>query len=157
MVELVPASPAHVGPIASRMREADVLESAALGYSPKQALRVGIRGSLMAFTAKVDGRPEAMMGLAPVSLIEGIGRPWMLGSDLIYRHGRELLAFGPKMVGMMRESTPRLENIVAASNGRAIRLLRRWGFAIADHPEMIGGVQFLRFSMPAIQADGSQR
>ncbi len=125
----------------------DVLESKALGYTPKQALRMGLRGSLMAFTAKVDGKPEAMMGLAPVSLIEGTGRPWMLGSDLIYRHGRELLAFGPEMVGMMRDSTPHLRNVVSADNGRAIRLLKRWGFAVGDEVEMIGGVPFLTFEI----------
>ena len=147
MIELVPATPAHVGRIAARMREADVVESRALGYTPKQALRIGLQGSLLALTARVDGKAEAMMGLAPVSLIEGVGRPWMLESDLIYRHGRDLIAFGPSIISAMRDSSPVLRNVVSRDNGRAIRLLKRWGFAVGDEVEMIGGVPFLTFEM----------
>lgn len=129
------------------MREADVIESRALGYSPKQALRTGLLGSLLSFTAKVDGKAEAMMGVTPVSLVEGVGRPWMLGSDAIYRHGHELLAFGPGIIAMFRDSSPRLSNIVSSDNARAIRLLKRWGFAVGDEVQMIGGVSFLTFEM----------
>lgn len=129
------------------MRAADVIETTALGYSPKEALRIGLRGSLMTFTAKVDGKAEAMLGLTPVSLIEGVGRPWMLGSEEIYRHGREMLAFGPDIIAMFRDSSRTLQNVVSAENGRAIRLLKRWGFAVGDEVEMIGGVPFLTFEM----------
>lgn len=129
------------------MRVADVIESRALGYTPKQALRTGLRGSLIALTAKVDGRPEAMMGLTPISLIDGAGRPWMLGTDVIYRHGRELLTFGPGIIAAMRDSSRFLHNVVSADNGRAIRLLKRWGFAVGDEVTMIGGVPFLTFEM----------
>jgi hypothetical protein len=147
VVELVPASRAHIGRIANRMRAADVLECEALGYSPRQALRQCLTGSTMALTAKVDGQAEAMLGLTPVSLLEGKGRPWMLGSELIYSHWREMLAWGPRIIAVMRDSTPHLSNVVAEDNVRAIRLLRRWGFEVGTEAEMIGSVPFLTFEM----------
>lgn len=146
-IELVPASLVHVGPIATRMRAEDVEEARAFGHSPKSALRIGLRNSSVAFTAKVDGRPEAMFGLVPVSLIEGEGTPWMLCTDEVYRHGRAVLGIGRDVVGWFLDSTPRLAQVVSQSNVRAIRLLKAWGFTVEDDVRMIGGVPFLDFWM----------
>lgn len=145
MIELVQASPAHIAPIANRMREWDRREAAAFGKSPKQALRMGLAASLWAITAKVDGRPEAMIGLVPMSLIEGRGQPWMLGSDAIYRHPREMLRNVAPMLGRMRADCPRLENWVATGNGRAITFLRHCGFAFGE-PIDVNGLEMRRFS-----------
>jgi hypothetical protein len=79
MIELVPASLKHVGPIATRMRAADVEEVGAMGRTPKQALRLGLRASVDCMTVLIDGRPEAMLGLTPKNLLEGEGMAWMLG------------------------------------------------------------------------------
>lgn len=145
MIEVVQASPAHVGPIATRMRAADVRECAAFGRSPRQALRTGLIGSTYCLTAKVDGSPHAMMGVSPISLVEGRGTPWMLGTDEIMRHGRELVAMGPRILSAMSASYRRLENHVSAENTAAIRLLRRWGFTVEDQPRLVGGLEFLPF------------
>jgi hypothetical protein len=80
MIELVPASLKHVGPIATRMRAADVEETGAMGRTPKQALRLGLRASVDCMTVLIDGRPEAMLGLTPKNLLEGEGMAWMLGN-----------------------------------------------------------------------------
>jgi hypothetical protein len=147
VIELVPATPAHVGTIAARMREMDVIECQALGRNPKQALRLGLIGSVHVLTAKLNGRPEAMMGLTPVSAIEGTGAPWFLGTEAVYDHPRAMLALGPKVLAIWRDSSPSLSNVVAQENVRAIRMLRRWGFEIGSEVTMIGGVAFLTFSM----------
>lgn len=131
------------------MRVEDRRECAAFGHSPKQALRDGLNASTICLTALVDGKPEAMMGLVVVSAIEGLGRPWMLGTDEIFRHGRELIAWGPGILSGMFDSTPRMSNLVSSTNARAIRLLRRWGFAVEEQEEMIGGVAFRKFWMGA--------
>lgn len=146
-VELVRAHAGHVGTIAARMRNIDRMETEAFGRSPKQALRLGIRGSTIALTAKVDGRPEAMMGLVPVDLLSGKGTPWFLGTDEVYRHGREMIAWGPQILAQMLAVTPHLENHVASINSKAIRLLRAWGFAVEREANSIGGVDFFRFHM----------
>lgn len=130
------------------MREADVREVGASGHTPKQALRLGLMASTWALTAKVDGRPEAMLGLVPVSALTGEGCPWMLGTPEVYRHGRALLRHGPAIVERMLDSTPhRLANKVGAFNEPAIRLLRRLGFSIGKEVILTAGVEFVAFSM----------
>jgi hypothetical protein len=144
-ITIVPARAVHIGPIATRMRAADRVECAALGHNAKQALRAGLASSSQAWTALVDGRVEAMFGLVVTSALSGEGRPWMLGSDAIYAHPRALLRRGPGFLAAMFDATPRLSNLVAADNVRAIRLLRRWGFTLDTETMMIDNIAFRLF------------
>lgn len=146
-VELVPARAVHIGPIANRMRVTDRAECAAFGMMPKPALRRSLASSSLAFTALVDGRPEAMMGLEVRSAIEGFGSPWMLATDAAYGHARDLIRLGPAIIAAMGDSTRHLANVVSRDNLRAIRMLRRWGFEVGGEVTMIGGVAFLTFHM----------
>lgn len=145
-MRLVPADDAHIKPLASRMREADRIEVAALGRTPETALRNGLRGSLWALTALVDDEPHAMLGLVPVNAMVGEACPWMLGSEAIYDHGRDLLRYGPGIVAEMRRGFERLGNVVHTENHRALRFLRRLGFQISEEQEVHGGLTFVRFS-----------
>lgn len=129
------------------MREWDRIEARAFGRSPKQALRLGLSCSLWTLTAKVGGKPEAMMGLSPVSMIEGRGQPWMLGSEAIYDHPREMIGNVRDIVALMRSDCPKLENWVAVGNVRARRFLRHVGFTFDDGAVDIGGVEMVRFSL----------
>lgn len=121
----------------------DRVECAASGHSPKQALRLGLRGSTLCWTAKVDGRAEAMFGLVVTSALGGTGTPWLLGTDEVYCHGREMLRWGPVFLARMVELAPSLSNVVAADNTRAIRFLRRLGFEVDD-----GAGEMLPFRLP---------
>lgn len=147
MIELVRASPAHVGRIANRMRAADVAECAAMGFTPKRALRYSLQASSEAWTAKVDGVPEAMFGLVVTSALSGTGRPWMLGSEAIYQHPREMIRGGERFIKHWLDSTPSLSNYVSAGNHRAIRLLRRWGCKIGEEVIMFAGMEFVTFTL----------
>lgn len=129
------------------MRASDVEECRAFGLTPKQGLRQSLMASSIAYTAKVDGVPAAMLGVESVSLVEGLGRPWMLGTEEVYRQGKALLELGPWIIGRMLDSSPELANVVSQTNGRAIRVLRRWGFEVGEEVQMIGGVPFLDFRM----------
>ena len=122
-ITILPAHLTHIGPIATRMRAADRIE----------------------WTALVDGRAEAMFGLVVTSALGGEGRPWMLGSDAIYAHPRAMLRRGPRFLAAMFHAAPRLSNLVAADNVRAIRLLRRWGFTLDKETMMIGNIAFRLF------------
>lgn len=146
MISFVPASVRHIGPIARNMREMDRIECEALGHGPKDALRSCLKRSLWTLTAMKGDVPHAMFGVAPVSAVEGIGIPFFLGTDTVYRHGRDLLSRGPAVIEHMRQSFPILENVVAAENDRAIRLLKHWGFTLGEGLE-VGGVPFIRFGM----------
>lgn len=145
MIEVVPATLTHIGPIATRMRQADVAECEAFGRSPKTALRVGLRSSTLALTAKLDGRPVAMFGVTPNSLLESNGTPWFLGTEDVYNHPRAMLRDGPHFLSRMSASFRRLENHVWVGNHRAIRMLRWWGFSVGGDAIEIGGLPFVPF------------
>lgn len=146
-VKLVAASPAHIGRIANRMREWDRIECAAFGRTPKQALRQGIAASSLCLTVMIDDAPEAMLGLVVTNALCGEGCPWMLGSDAIYGRPRDMVRLGAIVFPAMVDSTPRLSNIVARDNARAIRMLRHWGFSIREEVILSAGVEFVTFEM----------
>ena len=145
-IRIVAASPAHVGRIATRMRDADVVECRALGQSPKQALREGLIASTLCLTALLDGRPEAMFGLVVTNALAGEGTPWMLGTEAIYHNPRAMLRWGPGVLATMVDSTPALSNLVAVDNARALRFLRWLGFTIREDKMMFAGTEFVTFS-----------
>lgn len=146
-LRLVPAAYRHVNRLARDMRPIDVIECAAMGRSPKQALRHGIMASSWAKTALVDGEPQAMFGLVIESALTGEGVPWFLGTDVVFDHGRALIRMGPRILSRMGDSTRRLANLVSVDNSRAIRLLRHWGFTVDPEHVRVGGVAFRRFEL----------
>lgn len=137
MIEIVPARVTHIGPIATRMRAIDVLECSVFGHTPKQALRLGLMGSTLAWTALVHGRPEAMFGASTISLLDGTGRPWMLMTDEAGRHHRALVRLGRIYTEALHRHYVQLHNWVHADNASSIRWLSRLGFGV-------GGVEVVR-------------
>lgn len=138
MIEFVAASPAHVGTIASRMREIDRRECAIMGHTPKEALRLSLRASTYAWTAKVDGRPEAMFGVSTVSLLTGEGSPWLLLTTDAMRHARALLVEGRSYSDLIQSAFPVLANNLHAENSTAIRWLERLGYRVGEVFDMGG-------------------
>lgn len=129
------------------MRPHDVSECAAFGLRPAAALYRALASSLWALTALVDDEPHAMVGVASLSMMEGIGEPWMLGTERIYDHGRDLVRHTPAILAEMFSTFSRLENIVSADNDRAISFIRYAGFELCDDVRMVGGVPFIDFAM----------
>ena len=124
------ASPAHVGTIANRMRDIDRLECFVGGHSPKDALRAGLRSSMICYTAKVDGRPEAMFGVLTTDFINAEGRIWMLATDTAGKNGKALVRLGQRYTAALFQHYNLLHNHVHADNHKAIRWLARLGFVI---------------------------
>lgn len=141
-----PAHPSHIARLANRMRALDVAECAAVGHTPKQALRISLRSSTFALTVLRDGRPVAMLGVCPASVIRGLGAPWLLGTDEVKAGARVFLTVGPRVVKAMHREWPRLANYVGAENRDAIRVLRMLGFAVETEEVLIGGMPMRRFS-----------
>lgn len=156
MIEYVPASPAHIGRIATAMGEWDRIECEAGGHSPKEALRLSLRSSSLAWTALVDRRPVAMWGVSAVNVLEGIGTPWMLGADEARKHPRAFYRGGMITVPAMLRCFPRLENHVAVGHKGAIRLLGRWGFEVGGTVMTKRGVDFIPFVMDASRCANPQ-
>jgi hypothetical protein len=137
-----------IKPIAQRMRAFDRLECRAMGREPRKALHLGLRAG-EAWTVLVGGRPEAMFGVYPASLMEGVGAPWMLATDAAYSRGREWAALAPRWVSYMVSHYRRLANMVHRDNTKAIRWLRYAGFSVAADVERVGGEPFVRFELCA--------
>lgn len=148
-MRLVEARPSHIPFLAQHMRGADVLECGAFGRTPRAALSSGLGSSLWALTAIVDDAPHAMMGVTSTSMIAGLGVPWMLGTERVYDHARDLARWTPIIIGEMHKTFPVLENLVWVGNDRAIRFIRRAGFEICDAPINVGGTAFVHFRREA--------
>jgi hypothetical protein len=145
VIEVVTASPVHVGPIATRMRAIDARECSAWGRRPKEALRLGLRGSVVAWTALKHGKPIAMFGVTPLSAIESKGRAWFLATDEACGCARALLTIGPNVIAAMHRRFDRLENWVSVENEAAIRMLGRWRFELGDETMTVRGTEFRPF------------
>lgn len=137
MIEIVPAQPRHVNTIANRMREIDKIECAVMGHTPKAALRTGLLASTLAWTVMIDGHPEGMFGVTPVSTLEGKGRPWFLMTDVCGKQHVSLVRLGRAYTDAIQRQYSHLENWVHAENARTIRWLSRLGYAV-------GGVDVIR-------------
>lgn len=144
-MKLVAAEASHIPFLAENMREYDRVECWASGHVPAAALSHALRASLWALTAIVDDHPHAMMGVVSRNMAEGVGVPWMLGTDRVYDHARDMIRNAPAVIGEMHTTFPILENLVSAGNDRAIRFLRHVGFEIWDDVIMVGGTAFFRF------------
>lgn len=130
MIEIVPARPHHVRPIANRMRPSDVEECRLSGLLPVEALRHGLIASTIVWTALVDRRPEAMFGAVPVSFIEGKGRVWMLATPEVERFPVALVRLGRRYTHAIHRHFRILENCVPAHNEKVLRWLAHLDFAI---------------------------
>ncbi len=130
MIEVKAARPQHVGPIATRMREIDREECASSGMSGKDALRYGLLYSETAWTVLVDGRPEAMFGVVPVSLLEGRGHVWLLMTDDAMKQHRAIVRLGKRYTEALHRHYRILSNRVHARNDPAIRWLTHLGFFV---------------------------
>ncbi|MFY9350536.1 MAG: hypothetical protein WBL20_16855 [Sphingobium sp.] len=129
------------------MRDIDRAECRAMGHKPKEALRLARRRAVWSLTAMIDGEPAALFGLVVLNMVEGVGVPFFLGTDAVYKQARTLLVRGPSVIALMRQTTPTLVNLVSVDNDNAIRLLKWWGFDVGAEVEPHGGVDFVSFRM----------
>lgn len=155
-IELREACEADIAAILSDIREADVVEMAAIGATPEMALRDGLKRSDWALTGLVDDVPVCMLGVAPKSIILGEGIPWMLAANGLERAQVRFLKASRPAVKAMRASYPKLMNFVHADNHVTIKWLRWLGFSFvppnwpddAEPPRYtINGHPFLLFSI----------
>ena len=138
MIEIVPARFSHIAALADRLRDIDRLECKVMGFStPEEAMRNGLIAATVAWTAIIDGRPEAMFGASTISLLDGSGRPWMLMTNEATKHRTALVRFGRIYTDALHRHYAILHNWVHAHNATAIRWLSRLGYGV-------GGVEVIR-------------
>lgn len=117
--------------MANHLRAADLTEIAeGSGRAPVEVLWHGIAGSTLAWTARIDGRIAAIFGVNCVSMLDGIGAPWLIGTDLIDAHPRSLMRESRRYIQCMLDLYPTLRNHVHAENRKAVKWLKRVGFNV---------------------------
>lgn len=148
---VVPAQIEHVAPMLEHIRQADIDELwSANRVTPEDALTIGIKVSTEAWSGLVDGKPVCIFGVAPASMLGGIGVPWMVGTSEVDKHAKAFLRRNKPYVKQMLTLYNYLVNHVDSRNTRAVSWLRWLGFTICDAaPYGFEGVPFHRFEMRA--------
>ena len=149
-VQLVKPVLDDLGYLAQHLRDADRQELAAVhgvGLDLLRCLQTAVRSSEEAWVAVTAyGEPIAVFGLAPVSLLGGIGCPWMLGTDVVDLYAREVVRLSRQHVARWSRRYSLLFNYVDARNLRSIEWLRHTGFTILPaQPYGQHGEPFHRF------------
>lgn len=131
------------------MRQADRDEViAATGRDVLPVLFSSYRKSTICMVALIDGKPEVIFGAGDLSILTGLGAPWLLGSDAIERHRVEFLRQSVHWRDQLLRRYSMLRNIVDCRNRVAIRWLRWLGFEFSE-PFDHRGYRFMMFEMRA--------
>lgn len=145
--KIIQALPSHAILLAPRVRFEDRDELwAAAKMEPLEAILSSMQASSnTCATLMIDGTPACIFGC---SYADGVGTPWMIGSDLLVHHAKTFLQLCPTWVEKMRQGVIKLENYVDARNVVAIRWLKRLGFKF-DEAAPYGplNLPFHRFTM----------
>lgn len=160
-VEIIvkPAGFEHVEDFARAPREADVQElKAASGATPRQALLYGVRFSTVAWAAYVEDEPLCMLGVAPQSVLLGVGTPWCIGTALLERHQFAFLRRNREYVGKMLDRYEHLVNYVDDRHRLAKRWIKWLGFRLGPPvPYGAAGLPFRRFELHASRTQYQER
>jgi len=150
-VEIRPATAQDAIDLAQGLRPADIAELHACGHSDlDEVVARSVRVSSMCWAAFVDGQIACVIGVAPLSLLGGLGAPWMLGTPVLDKASRVLVRRTPEYISKMLGAFPHLLNYVHADNGTSVRWLKRLGFVFGEpfaHPR--SGETFYPFEMRA--------
>lgn len=143
--------PGDAAELAANLRPADLAECQAYGREDIAAgIASSVNRSMLCWTGLVDGELAAIIGVAPINVMGGIGSPWMLGTPVLDQHSRVLVRRTPEYIAKMLNAFPHLVNFVHAKNTTSVRWLRRLGFTLhAAQPFGALGEPFHPFEMRA--------
>ena len=150
VIEIVPARASHLRQISAVMRQSDRDEiEAASGRSPLSALSFSFRRSRHAWVVLIDGTPEMIFGVGDLNVLAGVGAPWLLGSDAIWRNRREFMRGSRQVMAQIFDRYSTLRNVVDCRNSASIRWLGWLGFRFSQ-PFDLNGHPFMIFEAHAL-------
>lgn len=128
---VVEAQQEYMNHIADNLRKADLDEIKAAGNSSaRECLANGLNVSSKCWVALIDDEPACVFGVAPISILGGVGAPWLLGTDKLFKVRRRFLTDSRIYFKEMLKLYPVLQNYVDARNSMSIRWLKWLGFSI---------------------------
>ena len=133
-----------IGELAENMRDLDRQEVyAATGATPLEALTHCMERKREAFTATADGVPFCMFGVTDLTSMGG-GTPWLLTSQDILKHRRQLIKFSAPVAHYWRDNMyDYLINFVDARHLPALRWASHIGFEVREaKPYGVFGLPF---------------
>jgi hypothetical protein len=134
-LDVVRCLPRHLEQLAPRLRQLDYQElEAARGFDmqPLEVLLDAWRISAVTYAAELAGQAIACWGVHPVSVMGGIGVPWLLTSDEITRRPLAAATLARPALGVLLDVYPRLIQWVDARHEPALRFVRWLGFHVED-------------------------
>lgn len=143
-VIIVPSEAGDVFELKDNLRTEDITECQACGHTPIQALMEGYVWSDECYSAKINGKTEAMFGVSTYKQPEGYGVIWFLGSDISFKYPISLVKKGREYTQKWLERYTVLYNAVDGRNVKHIAWLKHIGFKFIE-PTMINGYEFLQF------------
>lgn len=142
-IVIVETTPIHIALMAESMDAKLATTALKLGMSPKKALWVSYRQSIISMTALIDGRVAAMWGIAG-TIFSDVGRPWLILSPEVEDHPFRVCFRYRKELNKFQNMFPCLEEYVESSNKKAIRLLELMGFKVSKNEIPLGDAVFRR-------------
>jgi hypothetical protein len=132
--------------VASHMREADIREVKAYGYSPKMGLKLSVDFSDEAYTGIIDGEVSIIFGYTAPNFTDG--EVWALGTDKCFTIPRDMLIEGKKHIQKFLERAENLTNYIGADNQHSITWLKHLGFTISEpEPRGLNGEMFRKIEI----------
>lgn len=115
------------------------------------AVRHAVHISKHRWAAEINGELALIGGVCEVSLLCGVGSPWLLGTRVLDAHRKSLTKIAVQYRDIARTLFPYLINYVDARNDKSIRWLKRIGFTVAEHPIPYGikKMPFYKFELGA--------
>lgn len=130
---VIPATIEHIIAIGPYIREADRCEVYAGRLATvDDALIDGLIVSSECWVGLIDDEPACVFGVSPISIIGGIGSPWLLGTDTLALHALPFLRRNKRYLHRMLKIYPTLVNYVDARNTVAIAWLEWLGFTLGE-------------------------
>lgn len=131
------------------LRDADLLEMKTITDRPVlELIEYGVEMSLVSKVARVDGQLLCMWGVGVESAISGIGRPWLLGTDLMFKHPHVFLNGSKAQLKPLLGRYRYLRHFVDKRNKVSIRWLKWLGFKVGEgYPLGRSGEIFYEFTM----------
>lgn len=120
------------------LKQSDVDEIwASHNHRPLEALRLSIKVSTICFTIEDNGKPIAIFGINPSTIIDNKAVIWLLSTPMLKLRAYRFIKHSKKFIGMFLDFYPYLFNFVDDRNKESIDWLRRCG-AVIDDPKPYG-------------------
>lgn len=147
---LTPVTSEHLAFLATHLRDADVQElRASQGDSlcMLAILQQSVTVSAECWVATTQaGEAVAVFGVAPIPQAAGYAAPWMLGTDTLARHGKDIVQLGKRFAERWGAEYDRLINFVDTRNIKSIAWLRHSGYSVRPaQPHGVNGELFHLF------------